>query len=86
MSIASLCETIQKHLITLKEKLCFYFSSTAINCCDWVRDFYSSVAELHNTLTLQEQEELIELRKDGGLRLQFFDLSSDRFWIMNFLF
>ena len=59
MNTASLCETMQKHLITLEEKLCFYFSSTAIHCYNWVRNPYSSVAELHNTLTLQEQEELI---------------------------
>ena len=69
-----------KTLITLEEKLCFYFPSTAINCYDWVRDTYSSVAELNNTLTLQEQEKLIVLRQDRGLR--FFDLRLDRFWVM----
>ena len=52
----------------------FSFFFNCINCYDWVRDTYSSVAELHNTLTLQGQEELIELRQDRGLRLLFFDL------------
>ena len=42
-----------------------------------IRDPYRSVAELHNTLTLQEQDELIELRQDRGLRLQVFDLPLD---------
>ena len=52
MNTASLHETTQKYLITLEEKLCFYFPSTAINCYDWVRDPYSSVAESHITPTL----------------------------------
>ena len=52
MNTASLCETIQKQLITLEEKSCFYFPLTAINSYYWVKNPYSSVAELHNTLTL----------------------------------
>ena len=69
VNTVSLNETIQKHLITLGEKLSFYFPSTAINCYDWVRDPYSSVAEGDNTLTLQEQEQLVQVRQDRGLRL-----------------
>ena len=42
-----------------------------------IRNPYRSVTELHNTLTLQEQDELIELRQDRGLRLQVFDLPLD---------
>ena len=66
MNTVSLNETKQKHLIILEEKLSFYFPSTAINCYDWVRDPYSSVAEVDNTLTLQEQEELVQVRQDRG--------------------
>ena len=43
---------------------------------------WSGIAELHNTLTLQEQGKLIELRQDGGLRSQFFDFPLDRFWVI----
>ena len=79
VNTVSLNETIQKHLITLEEKLFFYFPSTAINCYDWVRDPYSSVAEVDNTLTLQEQEQLVQVRQDRGLRLRFFDCPLESF-------
>ena len=79
VNIASLSETIQKHLNILEEKLSFYFPSTALDCYDWVREPYSSEAEVDTTLTLQEQEELTELRQDRGLRLRFSDLLSKVF-------
>ena len=69
MNTASLSKTIEKHFITFEEKLRFYFPSTAINYCDLVRNPCSSVGELHNNLTLQVQEKLIELRQDLELRL-----------------
>ena len=81
VNIASLSETIQKHLNILEEKLFFYFPSTALDCYDGVREPYSSEAEVGTTLTLQEQEELTELRQDRGLRLRFSDLSLESFWL-----
>ena len=38
VNIASLSETIQKHLNILEEKLSFHFPSTALDCYDWVRE------------------------------------------------
>ena len=84
MNIASLSETIQKHLSLLEEKSSFYFPSTALDCYDWVREPYSSEAEVDITLTLQEQEELTELRQDCGLRLRFSDLPLRSFWLKTF--
>ena len=81
VNIASLSETIQKHLNILEEKLSFYFPSTALDCYDWVREPYSSEAEVDTTLTLQGQKELTELRQDRGLRLRFSDLPLDSFWL-----
>ena len=81
VNIASLSETIQKHLNILEKKLSFYFPSTALDCYDWVRKPYSSEAEVDITLTLQEQEELTELRQDRGLRLRFSDLPLESFWL-----
>ena len=46
VNIASLSETIQKHLNILEKKLSFYFPSTALDCYDWVREPYSSEAEV----------------------------------------
>ena len=79
VNIASLSETIQKHLNILEEKLSFYFPSTDLNCYDWFREPYSSEAEVDNTLTLQEQEEMTELRQDRGLRLRFSGLPLESF-------
>ena len=81
MNIASLSETIQKHLNILEEKSSFYFPSTALDCYDWVREPYSLEAEADTILTLQEQEGLTELRQDRGLRLRFSDLLLESFWL-----
>ena len=42
----------------------FYFSSAFTECLDWVRDPYSSASVAGKDMTLQEQEELIELKQD----------------------
>ena len=81
VNIASLNETIQKHSNILEEKLSFYFPFTALDCYNWVRGLYSSETEVDTTLTLQQQEELTELRQDRGLRLRFSDLHLESFWL-----
>ena len=81
VNTAALCEIIGKHLKTLEEKLSFYFPSTVTESLDWVRDPYSSAAVFGKDMTLQEQEELTELRQDRGLKLSFADLPLDSFWL-----
>ena len=76
VNIASLSETIQKHLNILEEKLSSHFPSTALDCYDWVREPYSSKAEIDTTLTLQEQEELTKLRQDRFLMSMYILLLS----------
>ncbi|XP_057715925.1 SCAN domain-containing protein 3-like [Corythoichthys intestinalis] len=81
VNTAALCEVIGTHLKTLQEKLSFYFPSACTEHLDWVRDPYSSASVVGMDMTLQEQEQLIELKQNRGLKLNFADLPLDSFWL-----
>ena len=81
VNTSALCELIKKHLKTLEEKISFYFPSANTNSFDWVRDPYRSVVDKDTNLTLQEQEQLIELKEDCTLKLLHAALQLDSFWL-----
>ena len=81
VNTSALCELIKKHLKTLEEKISFYFPSANTNSFDWVRDPYRSLVDKVTNLTLQEQEQIIELKEDCTLKLLHADLQLDSFWL-----
>ena len=75
-----LCTVISQHLETLAEKFAHYFPSLSTTDFDWVRAPFNPFSAYANS-PLQEQEQLLDIREDGGLKLLFLELSLDRFWL-----
>jgi len=78
---AILRDIILEHLTNLAEKMVHYFPDIDMTDKDWVRFPFSPDLTL-NSLTVVEKENLIEIRADRSLKLQFNYLSLTDFWIM----
>ena len=79
VNTAALCEVIVKHLKILEQKTSFYFSSATTEYLEWVKDPFSSASAVGKDMTLQEQEELTELKHDCSIELSVADLPLNSF-------
>ena len=73
---------ITSHLELLAEKLDKYFPSLSSDLHDWVRNPFNDLSSNSgNLLSLQEEEEITELKCDRTLRTKFNEVPLDVFWI-----
>lgn len=71
---------IIQHLKSLQAKIENYFPTLCSENYTWVRNpFFPQ--DNHFTLNLKEEEELIDIRNDGNIKLLYNEMSLDEFWI-----
>ena len=71
---------IIEYLLTLKEKINFYFPSLNTVQYDWIRNLYLE-SIIKYSLTLTKEEKLAAVSTDRGLMIQYKELSLESFWI-----
>lgn len=75
---------VEQHLYLLEEKLQHYFKSNKLIEFDWVRNpFVLPSEESLQNLSMKQKEELIDLKNDRTLELQFKDnIPISQFWLI----
>ena len=72
----------QEHLSLLQQKYDCYFFTINTQQYDWIRNPFSSNAEISTEeLSLPIRESFLELRNDRTLRLKFSEMSLGEFWV-----
>ena len=72
----------QEHLSLLQQKYDCYFFTINTQQYDWIRNPFSSNAEISTKeLSLPIRESFLELRNDRTLRLKFSEMSLGEFWV-----
>lgn len=74
---STLSKLILQSLRLLEENIKKYFSSLDISSMDWVRNPFIETAYKTAVFTTDEEGELIDLKNDRGLKLQYFKLVED---------
>jgi hypothetical protein len=77
-------ERVCNHLKIVKQISETYFPNNFYEKFLWVRDpfqAYNHENNHENDLSLSKKGQLLELSRDGGLKMQFRDLGLSRFWI-----
>jgi len=74
-------DIVAEHLECLERQLHHYFPSLDISKKDWIRHPFGQDLDL-SELTLEEKEELIEVKTDRTLQLRMPTLSLSDFWMI----
>ena len=68
------------HLKSLQDKIEKYFPTVSTKNYKWVRNPFL-LLDTHCILNLKEEEELIDIRNDGSIKLLHREMPLDEFWI-----
>ncbi len=79
-NIKEMTPIVVEHLATLAEKIKFYFPTLNTDDYDWVRNPFIKISS-NVGLKLSEEEELVSLSSDRGLKIKHVELPIDTFWI-----
>ena len=71
--------SVIKHLKSLQDKIEKYFPTVSTENYKWVRNPFLPL-DIHCILNLKE-EELIDIRNDGNIKLLHREMPLDEFWI-----
>ena len=72
--------SIIKHLKSLLDKIEKCFPTVSTENYKWVRNPFLPM-DIHCILNLKEEEELIDIRIDGNIKLLHREMPLDEFWI-----
>ena len=75
----SIVPLISEHLEILEGNIMKYFPDISVMKYDWVRDPFIQSNTQH--LSVQEAEELIDIRNDRSLKLRHSEVSLETFWL-----
>ncbi|XP_066969170.1 protein FAM200A-like [Macrobrachium rosenbergii] len=72
---------IKEHLEILEGNIEKYFPNISANQYDWVRNPFIHDPSSKTQLSILEEEELINIRNDPTLKLEYLDMLLESFWI-----
>ena len=72
--------SVIKHLKSLQDKIEKYFPTVSTENYKWVRNPFLPL-DTHCILNLKEEEELIDIRNNGNIKLLHREMPLDEFWI-----
>ncbi|KAL4097260.1 hypothetical protein QTP88_022063 [Uroleucon formosanum] len=74
-------QLVLNHLTALEDSMAQYFPHISVDKYDWVRNPYATSSESTADLSLEKEEQLVEIQEDKTLRLKYNELPLIRFWM-----